>query len=87
MFNVYSTCDIMYEFLSRISSLNPCCVLKLMEDTLASVILLTKMIKRNYNNACGYCGFPLSSYFPLSTASRPEADITLSLILRLIMNK
>ncbi len=39
------TCDIMYEFLSRISSLNPCCALKLMEDSLASVILPTKMIK------------------------------------------
>lgn len=39
------TCDIMYEFLSRISRLNPCCALKLMEDSLASVILPTKMIK------------------------------------------
>lgn len=39
------TRDIMYEFLSRISSLNPRCALKLMEDSLAAVISPAKMIK------------------------------------------
>lgn len=39
------TFDIMYELLSRILSLNPCCALKLIKDSLASVILPTKMIK------------------------------------------
>lgn len=39
------TRDIMYELLSGISSLNPPCALKLMEDSLAAVISPAKMIK------------------------------------------
>lgn len=39
------TYNVMYEILLRLSSLNPCCVLDLMEDSLASVILPPKMIK------------------------------------------
>lgn len=79
------TCDNMYEFLSRISSLNPSRALKLIEDSLASVIPPTKMIKMIIT--CGFCGFPPSSRFPLSTASHPEPDISSSLIPRLVMTK
>lgn len=80
------TCDIMYEFLSRILSLNPRCALKLMEDSLSSVILPTKAIKMIITHV-NFVAFQCPLISPLSTASHPQTDISSSFIRRMVMTK